>query len=194
MSEASSNSSLLTAGCLDNPGPDYSQHFFTFGRARPARAAGRKPGESPDLLVSSERRRRRDSVDWPGLGTGEEGPGASWSPPSTQETNAEPLHSSLGECWEHWAAPPDWGCVIVEISCISNQQTLPIPNIRDLPATSERMIETRFSLPANVFLSPSYVLTAHNNEGPAFLHGKYATLGKVRKSSGYSGGRRELTL
>ena len=95
--------SLYGSMCLDNPGPDYSQHFFTFGRARPARAAGRKPGESPDLLVSSERRSRRDSMDWPGPGTGEEVTGASWSPPSTQETNTEPFNSSLGE---HTASQP----------------------------------------------------------------------------------------
>ena len=95
--------SLYGRMCLDNPGPDYSQHFFTFGRARPARATGRKSGESPDLLVSSERRSRRDSMEWPGHGTGEEVTGASWSPPSTQETNTEPFNSSLGE---HTASQP----------------------------------------------------------------------------------------
>ena len=76
---------LTALQCLDNPGPDYSQHFFTFGRARPARAAGVVAGESPDLLVPSERRRRRDSMDWPG------------SSPTTLETNTEPVNSSLGE-------------------------------------------------------------------------------------------------
>ena len=80
--------SARTPSCLDNPGPDYSQHFFTFGRARPT---GRKVVESPDLLSSGERRRRRR----------EEGEtveqGLAWSPPDTQQTNPEPFSSSLGK-------------------------------------------------------------------------------------------------
>lgn len=68
-------------------------------------------------------------------------------------------------------------------------------NIQELPASSDRMIETRFSLPANVFLTPSYVVTSHREgQGAPVIHGKYATLGRVRKHSGYSKGRRELTL
>ena len=66
--------------CLDNPGPDYSQHFFTFGRS------GWK--ESPDLVASTERRERRErrgSLDW-----------AHWSPDG-QETNTNTVKSSLGK-------------------------------------------------------------------------------------------------
>ena len=54
------------------------------------------------------------------------------------------------------------------------------------------MIETRFSLPANVFLTPSYVLTSQREERPA-LHGKYATLGRVRKHSGHSKGENYIS-
>ena len=84
--------SLYGRMCLDNPGPDYSQHFFTFGRARPA---GRKAAEtSPDLVSSGERRRRREKreVEEPSGGP------AVWPPPDTQQqTNTEPFNSSLGK-------------------------------------------------------------------------------------------------
>ena len=55
------------------------------------------------------------------------------------------------------------------------------------------MIETRFSLPANVFLTPSYVLTQQREEGPGLVHGKYATLGRVRKHSAHSKCKMELS-
>ena len=48
-------------------------------------------------------------------------------------------------------------------------------------------------MPANVFLTPSYVLTSQREERPGLVHGKYATLGRVRKHSAHNKGRMELS-
>ena len=155
---------------ISSPSDELGQQAGRWWRARTSWAAGRGGG-------GGGRRGRRWSRAWPGL-----------LPTLSRQTRSPSAPVWVKKRLKTCQLRAD--NVMLEISCISNQQTLPIPNIRDLPASSERMIETRFSLPANVFLTPSYVLTSHNNQGGSFLHGKYATLGKVGRSSGYSGGGR----
>jgi len=64
------------------------------------------------------------------------------------------------------------------ISCISNERTLP------LALHTDRMMETRFSLPANVFLQPNIAVGEETNNSKAISAvGKYATLGHVKKNN-----------
>ena len=88
---------------------------------------------------------------------------------------------------------------ISEISCISNQQTLPLPSLHTMTmsGSKERIIETRFSLPSNVFLQPNLTMSSgtsyssgHSGQAAGNMgQNKYATLGRVRKNSGYNKGK-----
>merc|ERR1712106_937375 len=65
----------------------------------------------------------------------------------------------------------------LEISCISNQHTLPLSTLHTLNSSKERMVETRFSLPANVFLQPNFGGAERaNTSSEDIMSGKYATL------------------
>ena len=82
---------------------------------------------------------------------------------------------------------------VVGIATISNQQTLPLPSLHTMTSGSkERIIETRFSLPSNVFLHPSLSSqssSTSSNQNPQNM--KYATLGRIRKNTGYNKGKRQ---
>ena len=50
------------------------------------------------------------------------------------------------------------------------------------------MVETRFSLPANVFLQPNFGMVDIPSSSPdSFANGKYATLGRIKKPNIHKG-------
>jgi len=76
----------------------------------------------------------------------------------------------------------------LEISCISNQHTLPMSTVHMLNNSKDRMVETRFSLPANVFLQPNFGCGDIPSTSPeSFVNGKYATLGRIKKTNHHKG-------
>jgi len=75
----------------------------------------------------------------------------------------------------------------LEISCISNQHTLPMSTMHMLNSSKERMVETRFSLPANVFLEPSFTTAKVSRTSPDdIMCVKYATLGRIKKNNNHN--------
>ena len=54
--------------------------------------------------------------------------------------------------------------------------------------SKDRMVETRFSLPANVFLQPNFGCGDIPSTSPeSFVNGKYATLGRIKKTNHHKG-------
>ena len=90
--------------------------------------------------------------------------------------NKGPLESTLGKCINVWFCSK---LQISEISCISNQCTIPPTSLEN---NKDRTVETRFSLPSNVFLQPRFwEFDVNSTSTDSLVGGKYSTFENVKK-------------